>query len=167
MGVLPVLFCLLGPMSAVIAAGKKPPRPSKPSNTTRPLDHTPLFAAFRDYTNRHFRGGLCDFSATSSYFRGSGQGGEGINSCFFHFRDFPCWGFPWPAKGKRAGESHKSDVFVFHSILVEEHLCSGSASAGNAAQRSRIKKKLGMGGAVLLPLTQEAISRTHRIHHVM
>ena len=38
----------LGPMSAVIAAGKKPPeppkpsKPPKPSNATHPLDHTPL-----------------------------------------------------------------------------------------------------------------------------
>ena len=37
----------LGPMSAVIAAGKKPPeppkpsKPPKPSNATHPLDHTP------------------------------------------------------------------------------------------------------------------------------
>ena len=36
-----------GPMSAVIAAGKKPPeppkpsKPPKPSNATHPLDHTP------------------------------------------------------------------------------------------------------------------------------
>ena len=36
--------CFPGPMSAVIAAGKKPPeppKPSKPSNATHPLDHTP------------------------------------------------------------------------------------------------------------------------------
>ena len=37
----------LGPMSAVIAADKKPPKPPrpskppKPSNATHPLDHTP------------------------------------------------------------------------------------------------------------------------------
>ena len=43
----------LGPMSAVIAAGKKPPEPPKPSkppkppNATHPLDHTPRFSAFR------------------------------------------------------------------------------------------------------------------------
>ena len=34
----------VGSMSAVIAAGKKPP---KPSNATHPLDHTPPFSAFR------------------------------------------------------------------------------------------------------------------------
>ena len=45
----------LGPMSAAIAAGKKPPnppkpsKPPKPSNATHPLDHTPppFVAAFR------------------------------------------------------------------------------------------------------------------------